>query len=246
MHNNYAKNAFLNGHYTGAAHSINANITIPILETENTSIVKYNATEETITSFTIPDGYAAKMRMSFYGSDNGLEMTVTGYKTKDGTIAKREDSMAEYDSTAGSAIFRIRNDKGQVFWFSETKTAIAEDGKDCTAYYYLPDEYDTLNEEQVIELPAGTYRMELVVSDALLCTDTYSDIKFKFNMDMDINVTFEVSGATAISNTFGMQELALPTITQQLISTIPAPYRAGYRPRQDLRYHSRSVCVRVV
>ncbi|GEM_PF-2392951 len=207
---------------TGAAYSINANITIPILETENTSIVKYNTTDGTITSFTIPDGYAAKMRMSFYGSDNGLEMTVTGYKTEDNTIAKREDSIVGYDSTAGNAIFRIRNDKGQVFWFSETKTAIAEDGQDCRAYYYLPDEYDTLNEEQVIELPAGTYRMELVVSDALLCTDTYSDIEFKFNMDMDINVTLEVSGVTAISNTFGMQELVLPSITQQLVSTIPA------------------------
>lgn len=80
---------------TNTAYSINTNITIPILETENTSIVKYNTTDETITSFTIPDGYAAKMRMNLYGSDDGLEMTITGCKTEDGTIAKRED-LGEY------------------------------------------------------------------------------------------------------------------------------------------------------
>lgn len=204
---------------TAELHSINANITIPILGRENTSIVQYNSTDGTITSFTIPVGYAAKMRMKLYGSDYGLKMTITGYKTEDGTIAKLYD---EFDSTAGNGIFRIRNDKGQVFWSSDMKSTITEVGGDCAAYFYLPDEYDSSSQEQIFTLPAGTYRMEVVVSDTKLCTDTYSDIEFKFDIDMDITVTLEVSSATDIANTFGMQELVLPSIAQQLVSTIPA------------------------
>lgn len=204
---------------TAALHSINANITIPILDTENTSIVQYNSTDGTITSFTIPVGHAAKMRMKLYGSDNGLKMTITGYKTEDGTIAKLYD---EFDSTAGNGIFLIRNDKGQVFWSSDMKSAITEVGGDCAAYFYLPDEYDSSSQEQIFTLPAGTYRMEVVVSDTKLCTDTYSKIEFKFDIDMDITVTLEVSSTTDIANTFGMQELVLPSIAQQLVSTIPA------------------------
>lgn len=202
---------------TGIAWGIDTNITIPILSTETSSIIRYNSANGKITSFTIPKGYTATMRMTLYGSDAGLKIEIGGYVND--TPTKQVDFNG-YTGKAGNGVFRICNDKGQVFWSSDMKATVAADSEDCTVDFYLPDEYDSLNREQIINLPAGTYHTEVMVNGAELCTNTSEDVEFKLLMDMDMYVTLDVRAV--ISNTYGMQELVLPSITQQLITTIPA------------------------
>lgn len=199
---------------TNRCHSIDADITIPILNPKNSTIVQYNSVNGKITSFTIPDGYTAIMRMKL----EGIEMTIGGYANDTPVI--RED-FGGYTSQAGNGVFRICNDKGDVLWSSDTRATVAAIAANCEVYFNMPDEYDM--SEIVINLPAGTYHTELAVSGTQLCTfsNADDDVSFKFAMqDMDMYVTLEVSAI--ISNTFGMQELVLPSITQQLITTIPA------------------------
>lgn len=199
---------------TNRCHSIDADIIIPILNTKNSTIVQYNSVNGKTTSFTIPDGYTAIMRMKL----EGTEMTIGGYANDTPVIREDFDG---YTSQAGNGVFRICNDNGDVLWSSNTQASLAAIAANCAARFDMPDEYDL--SEIVINLPAGTYHTELAVSGTQLCTfsNADDDISFKFGMqDMDMYVTLEVSAI--ISNTYGMQELVLPSITQQLISTIPA------------------------
>ncbi len=194
---------------------INTSVVLPMTNITNTApsyiTYKYD-TEGNVIGFTIPDGMSASMALKFYQGDNGCKSSVTGTYNGSGL-----DIVDEDNSSAGNATYRIIDSDGNVVW-SEFANGQLGVNKNCQSNFYLTEQG---GEVITIELPAGTYRAECVLSDIELyipISCSLPNVKFSYLMDYSMEVSLFV-GYTR--NTYGMTALTIPDITQTTLLTIP-------------------------
>lgn len=187
-------------------------------------IIYNRDTDGNIVSFTIPDDTSGDLSLFFNGSDNGLSMDLTAKAIEeDGS----ESDSGVFDYNPGTATLCICNGNGNIIWSYDMEGTLNGTGneyndilRDWVIRYKMPDEYDSFKKDIRFSLPAGTYHTEIRLQGVDMWL-TAVKINVRFFIDMEIHATLSI-GSSTFNNTFGMQELVLPSITQQLVSTIPA------------------------
>ncbi len=194
---------------------VNATIVLPMTNITNTdtkSIIYNYDTDGNVIGFTIPDGMAASMVMEFHNDDEGCLSFLTGT----GNSGSGIDIIDEENSDAGNATYRIIDSDGNVVWSEYVNGQLGEN-KNCQSVFYLAEGG---GETITLTLPAGTYRMECVFSDIemYIGKGLAESAVFTYSMDFWIGVSLTVGYNR---NTYGMNALTIPDISQTTILTIP-------------------------